>query len=39
MTRQCQLDKQTRHTYSQQVNISVASPFALVHSNFGVIVL
>jgi len=29
----CQLGKHTRHTYSQRVNKSVASPFALVHSD------
>lgn len=29
----CQLRKHTRHTYCQRVNKSVASPFALVHSD------
>ncbi|GAU43000.1 hypothetical protein TSUD_188740 [Trifolium subterraneum] len=29
----CQLGKHTRNTYSQRVNKSVASPFALVHSD------
>lgn len=29
----CQLGKHTRHTYSQRVNKSVVSPFALVHSD------
>jgi transposase InsO family protein len=29
----CQLGKHTRHTYSQRVNKSAASPFALVHSD------
>lgn len=29
----CQLGKHTRHTYSQRVNKSASSPFALVHSD------